>query len=436
MRRTSSWGGARSEVFDTEYEPFRDDDDLQLQRDKVTGPFRFMNPTRALFSYTAERTEDHLDSRGIDLEAKRSQDTGEGFDFHGADVEYKWTSRNNRKGRHAIIIRESQERVNPYATPPATTGPRPMLKGIWRMLTVFTLHDVSYLLAVAFTLACVLLVINAILSFLPYVNHRVHNSDTLYRIQAILGALGCTLFFSGTLFAFAEAVNVNRRGCFGWKLVRVSHPANPHSTDSLAETAALTLLVPDGSCVHHHDSYKVVAGHPESWNQAVLDRRASSLRPEHRHLRTKQPWIWLPSWQEVRTHLRYDFGFVTATMLVLSSAVYCAMAWAALATVCKTGEVAPWIRFPQLVAALGFVASCVLSMIETQPNWWQPSMGVVGWHANAFNVVGSVGFMLTAVFGYVERRAGWAEYQYGCAFLWGECSSFSLCSLGRGIELC
>lgn len=389
-----------------------------------------MAPTRARFSYTAEHAEPHFEADGSGFEAltpERSEKAlGEGFDLeHAADVEYHWTSRNNRKGRHALIVHENPERANPYATPPATTGARPVLRGIWRMLTVFTVHDVSYLLALAFTLASATLTANAVLSFLPYITHRLQSSHKLLRVEALLGALGCTLFFTGTLCAFAEAVNVNRRGCFGWKLIRIARSrddnASSLSDGDLAEGGAgLSLLVPDGSCVHHHDSYKVIAGHPSSWHRAVHDHEALSVRPEDTEDRTTQPWVWLPSWEEVRTHLRYDLGFVTATTLATASAIYCTMAWTAVGTIFRHNSVPGWTRFPQLVAALGFVSSCALSMIETQRNWWRPSPGTIGWHANVFNVVGSVGFGLTAVFGYVEREAGWAEYQFGCAYLWGE----------------
>ena len=431
LEKTPSGRRIRSDNFDPEAEPFREDDRLHLQYDKVTGPFRRMAPTRALFSYVAEHVEPHAeaDSSGFEeLTNERSEKAVRegGFDIRSAgEVEYNWTSRNNRKGRHALIVHENPERANPYATPPATTGPRPTLQGIWRMMTVFTIHDVSYLLALAFTLASATLAANAVLSFLPYITHRLQSSHKLLRIEAVLGALGCTLFFTGTLFAFAEAVNVNRRGCFGWKLIRVARSSDSSASSlpggNLAEDGAtLTLLVPDGSCVHHHDSYKVIAGNPSSWHRAVHQREALSVRPEDKEDRTKQPWIWLPSWEEVRTHLRYDFGFVTATTLAASSAIYCAMAWTVVGTIFTHDSIPEWIRFPQLVAALGFTVSCALSMIETQRNWWRPSPTVIGWHANVFNVLGSAGFGLTAVFGYVKREAGWAEYQSGCAYLWGE----------------
>lgn len=177
---------------------------------------------------------------------------------------------------HALIIHESDEKANPYATPPTTTGPRPILRGIWRMLTVFTIHDVSYLLAVTFSAACLILVVTAILSFLPYANSSFPSSTVLYRIEAVLSAFGATAFFVGSLFAFSEAVNVNRKGCFGWRLQRISNNLEGLGGDDGTKGADITLLVPDGSCSHHHDSYKVVAGHPQSWSQVSLAAQALS----------------------------------------------------------------------------------------------------------------------------------------------------------------
>lgn len=415
----------RSENFDVEWEPFRDDDDLELQRGKVTGPVSFMDPTHAIYTYTPSDYETPTRDEGLaPLENSRSESKAELSEGGRSDasesaesaVQYKWTSRNNRKGRHALIIYENDEHANPYSTPPTSRGYRPVLKGIWRMLTVFTIHDISYLLAVAFTIACTILVINAILTMLPYTNpDQVSATMPLYYVQSLLGAIGSSLFFVGSLTSFSEAVNTNRRGCFGWKLQRVTQP---DTMDTSVEDAGVTLLVPDGRCRHHHDSYRIVAGHPESWQREVTERKASSSRPEDPHAKTKHPWIWLPSLDEVRSHLRYDYGFVTAFTLACSSFLYCCMGWAALATTVVSGEVASWIRIPQIIAAAGFTAACLIATIETQREWWRPSIRVIGWHASLFNTIGSVGFLLTAVFGY--QAQSWAQFQFGSSYLWGE----------------
>ena len=48
-----------------------------------------------------------------------------------------------------------------------TMGLGPVFKGIWRMGTCFFIWDISYLVAVVFTGACVFLVTNAVISFPP-----------------------------------------------------------------------------------------------------------------------------------------------------------------------------------------------------------------------------------------------------------------------------
>ncbi|GAB7366034.1 hypothetical protein MBLNU230_g7603t1 [Neophaeotheca triangularis] len=412
----------RSEKFDREWEPFRDDDDLELQDDQVTGPVRFMDPTHATFTYTGgneDPTESFDNDPGSEASThlESSEGTGDDLSPKASAVQYEWTSRNNRKGRHALVIVENDERANPYSTPPTSRGPRPFLRGIWRMLTIFTIHDVSYVLAVVFTLACAIFTVNGVLSLLPYTSpDDVSESMPLYYVQGALSALGSSLFFFGSLTGFSEAVNTNRKGCFGWKLQHITK-AQPDTMDTSVEDADVTLLVPDGSCSHHHDSYRVVAGHPQSWHREIDERKASSARPWDPTAKTKHPWIWLPSLKEVRTHLRYDFGFVIATTLACSSLLYCAMAWASLGSTIASGEVAQWIRIPQVIAAAGFTAASLIATVETQRDWWRPSLGVLGWHANVFNAIGSVGFLLTAVFGYMGQS--WAQFQFGSSFLWG-----------------
>ena len=75
----------RNRSFHPLREPFRGTDRLKLEDSRTTGPFSFLNPTRARFQPTNLPEE------------KSQQDVAHGLTYH-------WRSRDNRKGRHAIRI--------------------------------------------------------------------------------------------------------------------------------------------------------------------------------------------------------------------------------------------------------------------------------------------------------------------------------------------
>lgn len=55
---------------------------------------------------------------------------------------------------------------------------------------------------------------------------------------------------------------------------------------------------------------------------------------------------------------------------------------------------------PQVAGALCFVASSLLFMVEAQPRGWLvPAPTSIGWQVGFWNLVGSVGFLLSGAFG-------------------------------------
>ena len=102
LRRQQS---SRNEDFDPEYEPFRDNKALQLQHNKIDGALWFMNPTRAVFTWkyagNAELRADPLGTNIFDRMNKQAVSPN----FHDSDVNYKWTSRNNRKVSQAEWVK-------------------------------------------------------------------------------------------------------------------------------------------------------------------------------------------------------------------------------------------------------------------------------------------------------------------------------------------
>lgn len=272
-----------------------------------------------------------------------------------SNVDYKWTSRNTRKGRHALLVGErSMAHDVDYATPEATDGLKPTLRGLWRMLTKFPWDDLSFLTAVSFVSGCVLLVVNASLSVLPLLDPGIQLSRKAVIAQACLTFIGCTLFLTSSLLSWLEAVNANREGCFGWSTEQTVHGSSDYN-EGMA-LGITTRLVPDESCSSHYD-YRVPEKRPEqccaSDGSAIQQNKGD--KPTGLRL--------FPTLHELRTDYIYDLGFGACSTLFLSSVIYWITALASLVVAILKVETAPWIRALQLIAALGFaVASAIFAL--------------------------------------------------------------------------
>lgn len=171
------------------HEPLRANPSLELQHDRVTGPFSFLNPTRAAFKHVPTKDKRYGASNGVQngeghtLEEKDPKHSDEQF---ASNIEFKWRSRDNRKGRHSLIVDSSSDPSAPYVTPKSTSGWREILKGIGRMTFQYPYWDVSWLVALIFTLGSCVWVINAFFVFLPLVQPKTEFGSVAFLFSPIL----------------------------------------------------------------------------------------------------------------------------------------------------------------------------------------------------------------------------------------------------------
>lgn len=400
----------RNQSFSRRNEPFKDNRSLQLNGDEVDGALWFMNPTRATFSYlgNAEGVYDDQGSeeyQGYQESARR--------DSRESDIEYKWTSRNNRKGRHSLVVHERSDGSSDY-----DTGIKSVLSGVWRMWTQFNFWDISYVTAIVFTLAVIILLGNAVLSVIPYINPSWKPPQEIIYVEGALTLAGCCFFLLSSFLSWLEALNADRRGCFGWKMEEVS---SQDATVAGAELGGKTRLIPDWNCIHKRNNYSNL------FNDSN-DKDEYDSANEHDHSTStgngkgsKAEWRWFAGFEDLRTHFIYDLGFVTCSILLCSSIVYCTAAAASFISILQIGSIANWIRVPQFIAGIGFTIASILFMLETQTHWLVPEWRVLGWHISFWNFIGSIGFTLCAAFAMISAmpEAYWAEYQLAYSYLWG-----------------
>jgi hypothetical protein len=152
----------RNQEFRTR-EPFDNDDRLTLQR--AHGPFKFLNPTTAHFEHSAisssskpvdsTTSQDSVDS---DVEAKHRHSEA---NVPTNDVRFLWRSRDNRKGRHPLLVQRPPDgQDGNFRTPRKTSHPMEVLKVVIKTFTYFPVWDISWLVAFIFTWGSVVWVIN------------------------------------------------------------------------------------------------------------------------------------------------------------------------------------------------------------------------------------------------------------------------------------
>ena len=245
----------RNKSFSPSRLPFRSRDSIQLADAHTTGPFAFLNPTRAHFTHKAIFPQERPDSNDDQPAVSSAQDKGHQSEDEqlASDIDFKWRSRDNRKGRHALIVQPSSLETSQYLTPKPTSTLQGTGKGILRLFTYYPYWDVSYLVAVIFTLGSVVWVLNAFFAYLPLAQPQTEFGTEILYGGGITAFIGATIFEVGSVLLMLEAVNENRTGCFGWGLEKL--------LEGDGENGARVRVCPDKDrCSHHHKNKRNLVG--------------------------------------------------------------------------------------------------------------------------------------------------------------------------------
>jgi len=350
--------------------------DLFHQTSLVTGPFSFLNPTRVHFHHPKNDDHEQL----------------------AQDVVFQWRSRDNRKGRHALAVKPAASSDTAYfVAPESTYSFHAVMKGIARMFTQYPFYDVSWLVAVIFTLGSVVWCINGFFSFLPLIlPSSEFPTETVYG-GGITAFIGATIFEIGSILLMVEAVNENRTGCFGWAVERVFEGG---------EEGGLLRITPDNDgCRHHHQNKKNLVGKgaiPGPASKISEDAKVAASESDE-EIDDRQNWVWFPSWHDLTSHYFREIGFLACLSQTIGATVFWISGFTALPKVIdmtNTGLTYGVYWAPQVVGGMGFVISAVLFMLETQRKWYLPAWGTLGWHIGLWNLIGALGFTLCGAFGF------------------------------------
>ncbi|KAF6225778.1 hypothetical protein HO133_009780 [Letharia lupina] len=398
------------------HEPFRSQSSLELQHDCITGPFSFLNPTRAAFRHSIPDSKGSNDL-DLGLEEKSPERKDEQL---ASNIELIWRSRDNRKGRHTLVVDPSSDPSAPFLAPKSTSGLREVGRGIIRMTRQYPYWDVSWLVATIFTLGSVVWVINAFFAYLP-----LAQPSTLFNNEVLVGGgvsafVGATIFEIGSVLLMIEAVNENQAGCFGWALEQAF-------SGNGGGKGKLRIRPDEDKCVHHHTNKGNFVGKGSvkvSSGEALSDSQASSNADLEKSVDSNSPgrsWVWFPSTHDLKTHYLRELGFLASLAQLCGATIFWISGFTALPGInnrMPQGLLDGIYWVPQMVGGSGFIISGTLYMLETQPKWYKPAWEVLGWHIGLWNLIGALGFTLCGALGPAYGNSG-AQYEASLATFWG-----------------
>lgn len=391
----------RNTQFRPGREPLENHPSLQLRRSHVSGPLSFLNPTSAHYKPAPGNVPDQpVEQRPVLPKSEH--------------IEHLWRSRDNRKGRHALRV---DYRVSPQETgstpPPPTSTFTAAAKGIFLMVTYAPYWDVSYLVAVTFTLGSAIWIINAFFVWLP-----LADPQTVFPGESLLGGgisafIGATVFEIGSVLLLLEAVNANQAGCFGWALATELEKAEDDASRSLTQVRPSM-----EACQHHHANTRNLVGagrHIHRHHSHVASTGYVTSSTDGKSFR------WIPSLSEVRTHYLHELGFLASLIQFIAATVFWIAGFTGLPGIINhmsPGLIDGIFWVPQMVGGAGFVASGLLFTLETQKKWYQPAFNVLGWHIGVWNLIGGIGFTLCGALGPASSDSD-VLYQATLATFWG-----------------
>ncbi|CAK7567895.1 MAG: hypothetical protein SEPTF4163_005871 [Sporothrix epigloea] len=362
-----------------------------------------------------------------------------------------WRSRDNRKGRHAIVVSKDflhhrhhglhGEKVSAEkplgtsenaVTPPSSDSWRGIAHILWKMVVHYPIWDVSYDVAMIYTLGSVIWVINSFFVWLPLAAPWTEFANEEMTGGGVTAVVGATVFEVGAILGVLEAVNENRADCFGWAL------------ESALESGMLSLRPNPEDCKHahvertrlftrrrngrqHHGhrhghghkkavrEESTVGGAPighmasdDSSNSSSSDMdnttNAASTSSDNIRLHPqRRKWVWCPSWMEVRTIYAREMGFWACVIQLFGATIFWISGFTGLPPIANRLSTAGtngayWA--PQVIGGCGFIISSLLFMFETQSKWYLPAPRLLGWHIGFWNLVGAIGFTLCGALGF------------------------------------
>lgn len=296
----------------------------------ITGPVPFLNPTTRLFPLhkpqppsskdkqaAASQPPEAGDHEDEEKAKPQEQPSSSSSSSPGSGIYHVWRSRDNRKGRHALVLSPSKSPTKAALGGPdhpiTTNTARATLGGISRMALRYPVWDVSYDVAAIFTLGSAVWVLNGFLVLLPTTNPASSWAGESTWGGGVSAAVGASIFEFGSVLLMLEAVNENRSDCFGWAL----QEALEEGGESYQEAWHVLLRKERDQCRHHHRNRRRFLA-----TRKGVEGGTDVGLEDNDNTRTARRWTWWPSWYELRTHYLREIGFLACLSQMIGATVF------------------------------------------------------------------------------------------------------------------
>ena len=274
-------------------------------------------------------------------------------DFQVDDKQYKWRSRQHRKGKSSALVTEKDERRK-------------------RGFRLVKLYDISWWTAFLFLIGSIIWVINGVFVFHVPIKDEYEN----YVASSTTSFLGGAFFFFGGWAMYWEGLNMEETVLFD-EAIRQGEKSFLKATNRICCPSCL--------------------------------REMSAKVDGEENLK----WKWI-GWGNTK-----DLGYMADFLQFLGTQIFFIAVLAFLPGILPEDEASYrtlyiiffWI--PQVIGAGLLTMSSYLIMLESQENLWKIEPLSIGWHVGFWNVLGSVGFLLSGIFGIVYPPSDLHDRQYG-----------------------
>lgn len=167
--------------------------------------------------------------------------------------------------------------------------------------TVWAWWDVSWWIAVLFSIGSAIFIVASFFYWLPLAAPKTEFPGESLTAGGVCAFLGATLFTIGGVLLIVEASNENQTGCFGWAVEHLFVSDETEHPD--AEQQASTVRYQPDSCTHHHNRNlhnSMHLQHPESGRK----------------------WEWAPTWHELTSHYLHEIGFLGSFIMAIGAVVF------------------------------------------------------------------------------------------------------------------
>ncbi|KAL9083941.1 MAG: hypothetical protein Q9159_005496 [Coniocarpon cinnabarinum] len=405
---------------------------LHLDSIRATGPSKRFNPTNVRVHV---KWKDELDS---DLEPLTETKTR-------ATETYHWRSRDNRKGRNSVVV---APRSRPSAVKTRKQRVVAELKQIrhvlWRMCTVFAYWDTAWWSGWTYSVGSVLFIMDGSWQTKSALGQDVPENLTKYgaSLSFFFGAL---LYQLGAVMAYLEAVN---DGSFQGSAMQRFLEGHEDDSKKLVDEkihAFFGHFSPHLHLHHHNNEKKAIEDAASSvdpelgWKTKDRRERPGSIYPagkapaprrggvDHGEVdegtsKVYMTWRWYPTWHALRTHHAYEIGYIACAIQLFGATLYGMLGVVVLPGIFDglknwQAEGAFWV--PDIVGSVCFITASIMFMLEPQEKWYRPAFDSIGWWVGAWALVGSIGFILSGIFGAIEYDYEWGDLQAEIATIWG-----------------